>query len=142
MEGCTLSFRPRPEVVPLPLLPGSHHLDTVHIASCRWDREMQSHCVPRWTTNRCLPPRGAGQAGAAPSEAVLLRAEFASDSVGCWVPGGSQQSMGDILDKGSRDSLGVTCDRSGLKTWLTTAGGMTLSQGSPPAPLTGCLREM
>lgn len=69
---------------------------------------MQSHCVPRWTTNRCLPPRGRGQAGAAPSEAVLLRVEFASVNVGCWVPGGSQQSMGDILTKGVDISLG--CD--------------------------------
>ena len=44
--------------------------------------------------------------------------------------------------KGVDISLGVTSDRSGLKTWLTTAGGMTLSQGSPPALLTGCLRDV
>ena len=44
---------------------------------------------------------GARNARAAPSEGVLARVEFASDDVGFWVPVGSQQSMGDILDKGS-----------------------------------------
>lgn len=46
--------------------------------------------------------RGARKTRAAPSEGVLIRGEFASDGVGCWVPVGSHQSMGDILDKGSR----------------------------------------
>lgn len=44
---------------------------------------------------------GARNARAAPLEGVLARVEFASDDVGFWVPVGSQQSMGDILDKGS-----------------------------------------
>ena len=111
---------------------------------------MQTHCVPRWKTNRCLPWRGAGAGRSRSIRGGVVQGRVCQRR--CGVLGASRKSAehgrysgqrGEIFwTKGVDISLGVTSDRSGLQTWLTTAGGVTLGQGSPPALLTGRLRDV